>query len=144
MTGPDDLSDALVAAFQAAIPAGGLVIDHDALPVKVEEIPAAGLLGVFLFEDAPLDGQGITDSAGIHERLATFKIEGRIAGSPHLLHGTKALRALITATVKANPFLGGLATDTRMGALHILVHESNSQVGAFVQDLHVLYLSIPE
>lgn len=144
MTDPDALSDALVALLQAALPSGGLVIDHDALPLKAEEIPDAGLLGVFLFEDAPKDGEGITDSAGVHERLATFKIEGRISKASHLLHSTKALRGFIGSVVKANPFLGGHAIDTRMGAMRVLVHESNSSIGAFVQDLHVLYLSQPE
>lgn len=144
MTDPDALSDAIVAMLQAVLPVGGVVIDHDALPHKPDDIPDAGLLGVFLFEDAPKDGEGITDSAGIHERLATFKVEGRISKASHLLHSTKTLRGLIGSAVKANPFLGGIATDMRMGSMRVLVHETNSTIGAFVQDLHVLYLSQPE
>lgn len=143
MTTPDDISDALVALITAGAP-GALVLDHDALPVKADEIPAEGVYGVFLFEDAPEDGEGITDSAGTHTRIASFKIEGRIGKSPHLLHGTRALRALLASIVKADPFLGRLAIDTRLGPMRVLVHETNSAVGAFTQDVNVHYQFQPE
>jgi hypothetical protein len=144
MTTPDALSDALVTLLQAVLPTGGVVLDHEPLPMKNEDLPDVGLLGVYLFEDAPEDESGLTDSVFVQPRIATFKIEGRIPKSAHLLHSTKGLRGIVPSVIGVNPTLGGLATDSRLGSLRILVHESSSTIGAFVQDLRIHYLLQPE
>lgn len=142
-TTPDALSDALVASLQAAVPADAEVLDHEPLPVKVEDIPAGGAFGVFLFEDRPA-GEGITDSVGKHPRTAIFKVELRRAKAAHLLHGTRSDRRLVNQIIQADPTLGGLAMDVRVGAFRVLVHETNSTVAAGVIDVIAEYSFDPE
>lgn len=144
MTGPDALSDALVAALAAAAaPSGGQVLDHEALPMKVEELPDGGIYGVFLFQDAP-DGEGVTDTEERHPRVATFKVEMRIPKATHLLHGTQGARRLLVQFIKTNPTLGGLARGMRLGPVAILVHETNSAIACAAVDVHVDYTFDPE
>jgi hypothetical protein len=143
-TNPDAISDALVAALTAAAPAGVQVVDHEALPFRLEDLPAAGIFGVFLFQDAPFTDDGSTNSAGIHQRQATFKVEIRVPGSAHLLHGTQAMRRVIAKAIKADPQLGMTAMDTRLGAMAVLVHEQSSAVACAALDVHVDYLFDPE
>ena len=144
MSNPDALSDALVAALQAAAPVGALVIDHDALPTKAEDLPALGLFGLFLFEDRPEAEDGLTDSVSRHPRIATFKVEIRVPKTDHLLHGSRAARKVVEQAVQADPTLGRLARDARLGALRILVHEQNSSIACCAVDVHVDYTYDPE
>ena len=146
-TTPDALSDALVAALTAAVPAGALVVDHEALPFRTEDIPPAGVFGVFLFQDQPSD-EGTSDSAWLQQRIATFKVELRVPAtpgvSPHLLHGTQAARKIVNQILKTNPTLGGLAFNTRMGPMAVLVHETNSAIACCAIDFHADYMFDPD
>lgn len=143
MTNADDLSDALVATIQAAIPADALVADHEALPTKADDLPPSGIYGVYLFEDRPAD-EGVTDGVGRHPRQATFKVELRIPGSTHMLHGTKAARKLLGAAIQANPTLGGRALDARVGPVQVLVNETSTKLAACAVDVVVDYTHDPE
>lgn len=144
MTNVDALSDALVAALQAVVPVDGLVVDHDSLPVKAEDLPPAGIHGVYLFEDRPSSEDGVTDSEGRHARQATFKVEVRVPGSTHLLHGTRAARRLLQVALLTDPTLGRLAHDARVGAVQVLVSEASSRVAACAVDVLVDYTHDPE
>jgi hypothetical protein len=144
VTGPDLLSDALVASLQAAIPADALVMDHEALPMKVEHLPVGGVFGVFLFQDAPDAADGTPDGAGRHRRRATFKVELRIPKQAHLLHGTQAGRRLIVQAVQADATFGGLANNAWVGPIAVLVHESNSTIACAAVDVVIDYTFDPE
>lgn len=144
MTGPDLLSDALVASLQAAIPADAQVLDHEALPAKIEDLPASGAYGVFLFQDSPETADGTPDGAGRHRRRATFKVELRIPRQPHLLHGTRAARRLIVQAVQADPTFGGQANNAWVGPIAVLVHESNSAIACASVDVVLEYTFDPE
>lgn len=144
MTGPDAISDALVAALAtAAAPSGAEVLDHEALPLKLEDLPAGGIFGVFLFQDAP-EGEGVTDTEERHPRVATFKVELRVPKAAHLLHGTQGLRRLLVQFLKTNPTLGGLVRGMRLGPVAVLVHPDNSAVACAAVDVHVDYTFDPE
>ncbi len=144
MTGPDSLSDALVAALQAVLPVDAEVRDHEALPTKVEDLPASGVFGVYLFQDAPEAGDGTTDDLGRHRRRATFKVELRIPKQAHLLHGTRPGRRLVLQAVQADPSFGRLANNAWLGAVAVLVHESNSAIACASVDVVIEYTFDPE
>ena len=138
----DDLSDLLVSALATAVPSGALVLDHDALPVKVEDIPAGGVFGVFLFQDGPEGEDGTEDTTGKHRRHAVFKLEIRKAGATHLLHGTRAERRMIAGLIASDPF-GVHAKNAWLGPFSLLVHETNSSIACGSLDLHVTYVFDP-
>ena len=144
MTGPDALSDALVAALQAAIPADAQVVDHEALPGKIEDLPAGGVFGVFLFQDAPDAADGTPDGAGRHRRRAIFKVELRKPKEAHLLHGTRAGRRIVVQAVQADPTFGDLANNAWVGPVAVLVHESNSAIACASVDVVIEYTFDPE
>lgn len=142
MSSIDDLSDMLVEALAAAVPSGALVLDHDALPVKVEDIPTGGVFGVFLFQDGPEGDDGTTDTSGKHRRNAIFKVEIRVSGSPHLLHGTRGARRIVAGVIASDPF-GVHAHNAWIGPFNLLVHETNSSIACGSLDVHVSYTFDP-
>lgn len=144
MTGPDALSDALVAALQAVLPGDAQVFDHEVLPLKIEDLPIGGAFGVYLFQDAPEAGDGSTDDLGRHRRRATFKVELRIPRQPHMLHGTRAGRRLVVQAVQADPTFGGLANNAWAGSFAVLVNESNSAIACASVDVVIEYTFDPE
>ncbi len=145
-TTPDALSDALIAALLAVVPGDALVIDHDALPIKREDVATGGSYGVFLFEDAP-EGDGTTYDQETSTRTATFKVALRVIGDPrslHLLKATAPARALVAKAVAKDATLGGLAKDTRITTWRPLVVEANSSVAAAELDIAITYRFAPE
>ncbi len=144
-TTADALSDALVAALQAVAPAGAQVLDHEAIPFRQEDLPAGGVFAVFLFRDDP-GQEDAPDSEFYQLRTAIFKVELRIPQDPstgHLLHGTRAARKLIAQALRANPELGG-GFNPRIGAVAVLVHETNSAIACCAVDVHVDYVLDPD
>lgn len=144
----DLLSDALVAALVAKAPAGCPVTDHKVLPIQVEQIPAAGLIGVFLFEDMPKD-DGYTDSTSTHARQATFKVCIRTKGDPtsptwNILHATRALRQQVNRAVEADETFGHLATAARVMAWRLQAVETALSIGAVEVDVVIDYYFDPE
>lgn len=144
----DLLSDALVAALVAVAPAGCPVEDHKVLPKAPEQIPDAGYLCVWLFDDQPKT-DGYTDSTFRHERQATFKVCIRTKGDPtnpswNILHATRALRAVVAQAVVADESFGNLALGSRVMGWRPQLVETVLSIGAAEVDITIDYLFDPE
>lgn len=144
----DSLSTALVAALAAHAPVGCEVTDHKVLPISPGQIPAAGYLCVWLFDDQP-EGDGYTDSTEKHGRRALFKICIRTTGdlsdtSWNILHATRSLRQVIAKAVKADPTFGQLAYNGRLGGWRPQLVETAASIGAAEVDVLVDYEYDPE
>lgn len=144
----DSLSDALVAALAAKAPVGCTVTDHKVLPISPDQIPAAGYLCVWLFDDQP-KVDGYTDSTLRHERVATFKVCIRTKGDPtdtgwNILHATRALRAVVAQAVVADESFGNLALGSRVMGWRPQAVETTLSIGAAEVDIAIDYYFDPE